>query len=67
MGTPRRRPPALPGQKDRLQPWPERENPSRTAEIVTNLYNAYVGLDCSMLEINPPFKAADDKIVAVGL
>jgi len=33
--------------------------------LVTSLYNAYVGLDCSMLEINPLFKAADDKIVAV--
>ena len=33
--------------------------------FVTNLYSAYVGLDCSMLEINPLFKAADDKIVAV--
>src|SRR5687768_789975 len=33
--------------------------------FVTNLYNAYVGLDCSMLEINPLFKAADDKIIAV--
>jgi succinyl-CoA synthetase beta subunit len=33
--------------------------------FVTNLYDAYVGLDCSMLEINPLFKAADDKIVAV--
>jgi succinyl-CoA synthetase beta subunit len=35
------------------------------AKFVTNLYNAYVGLDCSMLEINPLFKASDDKIVAV--
>ncbi|MCW3117308.1 MAG: succinate--CoA ligase subunit beta [Chitinophagaceae bacterium] len=34
-------------------------------KFVTNLYNAYVGLDCSMLEINPLFKAADDKVVAV--
>jgi succinyl-CoA synthetase beta subunit len=34
-------------------------------KFVTNLYNAYIGLDCSMLEINPLFKAADDKIVAV--
>jgi succinyl-CoA synthetase beta subunit len=34
-------------------------------KFVTNLYNAYTGLDCSMLEINPLFKAADDKIVAV--
>ena len=34
-------------------------------KFVTNLYNASVGLDCSMLEINPLFKAADDKVVAV--
>jgi succinyl-CoA synthetase beta subunit len=34
-------------------------------KFVTNLYNAYVGLDCSMLEINPMFKAADNKIIAV--
>ena len=34
-------------------------------KFVTNLYNAYTGLDCSMLEINPLFKAADDKILAV--
>jgi succinyl-CoA synthetase beta subunit len=34
-------------------------------KFVTSLYNAYVGLDCSMLEINPLFKASDNKIVAV--
>jgi succinyl-CoA synthetase beta subunit len=34
-------------------------------KFVTNLYKAYLGLDCSMLEINPLFKAADDKVVAV--
>ena len=34
-------------------------------KFVTNLYNAYVGLDCNMLEINPLFKASDEKIVAV--
>jgi succinyl-CoA synthetase beta subunit len=34
-------------------------------KFVTNIYDAYVGLDCSMLEINPLFKASDDKIVAV--
>ena len=34
-------------------------------KFVTSLYNAYVGLDCAMLEINPLFKASDDKIVAV--
>lgn len=34
-------------------------------KFVTSLYNAYNGLDCSMLEINPLFKASDDKIVAV--
>src|SRR6187399_1011012 len=33
--------------------------------FVINLYNAYVDLDCSMLEINPLFKAADNKIIAV--
>ncbi len=33
--------------------------------FVSNLYNAYMGLDCSMLEINPLFKTADDKIIAV--
>jgi len=34
-------------------------------KFVTGLYNAYVSLDCSMLEINPLFKTSDDKIVAV--
>ena len=34
-------------------------------KFVTNLYNAYVGLDCAMLEINPLFKASDDQILAV--
>lgn len=34
-------------------------------KFVTNLYNAYVGLDCAMLEINPLFKSADDKVLAV--
>jgi succinyl-CoA synthetase beta subunit len=34
-------------------------------KFVTNIYNAYVGLDCAMLEINPLFKAADNKVVAV--
>ncbi|MDP1810868.1 MAG: ADP-forming succinate--CoA ligase subunit beta [Sediminibacterium sp.] len=34
-------------------------------KFVTNLYNAYVGLDCSMLEINPLFKTSDDKMIAV--
>jgi succinyl-CoA synthetase beta subunit len=34
-------------------------------KFVTNLYSAYVGLDCAMLEINPLFKSADDKIIAV--
>jgi succinyl-CoA synthetase beta subunit len=34
-------------------------------KFVTNLYNAYTGLDCSMVEINPLFKASDNKIVAV--
>jgi succinyl-CoA synthetase beta subunit len=34
-------------------------------KFVTCLYSAYVGLDCSMLEINPLFKTSDDKIIAV--
>ncbi len=34
-------------------------------KFVTNLYTAYVGLDCAMLEINPMFKTSDEKIVAV--
>lgn len=34
-------------------------------KFVTNLYNAYVGLDCGMLEINPFFKTSDDKMIAV--
>jgi len=33
--------------------------------FVTNLYQAYVGLDCAMLEINPLFKTSDEKIIAV--
>jgi len=33
--------------------------------FVTNLYQAYVGLDCAMLEINPLFKTSADKIIAV--
>lgn len=35
------------------------------AKFVTNLYNAYIGLDCSMLEINPLFKTSDEKVLAV--
>lgn len=34
-------------------------------KFVTNLYNAYVGTDATMLEINPLFKTSDDKIIAV--
>lgn len=34
-------------------------------KFVTALYNAYVGLDCGMLEINPMFKTSDGKIIAV--
>ena len=34
-------------------------------KFVTNLYNAYVELDCGMLEINPLFKTSDEKIIAV--
>ncbi len=34
-------------------------------KFVTNLYRAYLGLDCGMLEINPLFKTSDQKIIAV--
>ncbi len=34
-------------------------------KFVTNLYNAYLELDCGMLEINPLFKTSDEKIIAV--
>jgi succinyl-CoA synthetase beta subunit len=34
-------------------------------KFVTSLYEAFRGLDCDMLEINPLFKTADDKIIAV--
>lgn len=34
-------------------------------KFVTGLYNAYVGNDCSMLEINPALKTSDNKIIAV--
>lgn len=34
-------------------------------KFVTNLYNAYIGTDASMLEINPLFKTSDDKVIAV--
>lgn len=34
-------------------------------KFVINLYNAYIGTDASMLEINPLFKTSDDKIIAV--
>lgn len=34
-------------------------------KLVTNLYNAYLGIDASLIEINPLFKTSDDKIVAV--
>ena len=34
-------------------------------KFVTALYNAYVGTDASMFEINPVLKTSDDKIIAV--
>jgi succinyl-CoA synthetase beta subunit len=62
-----------PGQK--LQPFQARniafnfglsgEAFKNMVKFVTNLYDAYVGLDCAMLEINPLFKSADDKVYAV--
>ena len=34
-------------------------------KFIPCLYNAYVGIDASMFEINPLFKTSDDKIIAV--
>jgi succinyl-CoA synthetase beta subunit len=34
-------------------------------KFVTDLYTAYVALDCEMLEINPLFKNSNDQIIAV--
>jgi len=34
-------------------------------KFVVSLYNAYIGNDCSMLEINPVLKTSDNKIIAV--
>ncbi|MGZ5245059.1 MAG: ADP-forming succinate--CoA ligase subunit beta, partial [Bacteroidia bacterium] len=34
-------------------------------KFVTSLYNAYIGTDASMFEINPVLKTSDDKIIAV--
>jgi succinyl-CoA synthetase beta subunit len=34
-------------------------------KFIMNLYKAYKGTDADMLEINPMFKTADDKVVAV--
>lgn len=34
-------------------------------KFVKKLYNAYVGCDAAMFEINPLFKTSDDKIIAV--
>ena len=34
-------------------------------KFIANLYKAYQGLDAEMVEINPMFKTADDKVIAV--
>ena len=34
-------------------------------KFVKGIYNAYMGADCAMLEINPVLKTTDDKILAV--
>lgn len=35
------------------------------AKFVNSLYNAFVGCDASMFEINPVLKTSDDKVIAV--
>jgi succinyl-CoA synthetase beta subunit len=34
-------------------------------KFITSLYNAYVGIDASLFEINPVLKTSDNKIIAV--
>lgn len=34
-------------------------------KFITSLYNAYIGIDASLFEINPVLKTSDDKIIAV--
>ena len=34
-------------------------------KFITSLYNAYVGIDASLFEINPVLKTSDEKIIAV--
>lgn len=34
-------------------------------KFITSLYNAYVGIDASLFEINPVLKTSDDRIIAV--
>jgi succinyl-CoA synthetase beta subunit len=34
-------------------------------KFITNLYNAYIGIDADMIEINPMLKTSDNRIVAV--
>jgi succinyl-CoA synthetase beta subunit len=35
------------------------------AKFISSLYNAYIGCDASMFEINPVLKTSDDKVIAV--
>lgn len=40
------------------------ESYKNMVKFVTALYNAYIGIDASLVEINPVFKTSDDKIYA---
>lgn len=41
------------------------ESFKQMVKFIINLYAAYCGLDCALIEINPLFKTADDKMLAV--
>lgn len=41
------------------------ESLKHMTKFVTGLYNAYIGTDAAMFEINPVLKTADDRIIAV--
>ena len=43
----------------------EGESLKSCVKFIIQLYKAYIGLDCSMIEINPLFKNSNDQILAV--
>ncbi|MBK8444857.1 MAG: ADP-forming succinate--CoA ligase subunit beta [Sphingobacteriales bacterium] len=38
---------------------------NKMADFVQKLYNAYIGIDAALIEINPVLKTSDDRVIAV--